>query len=141
MRLLGALFLAILSAVWAEPVLAGEHAVGFTAGGTSASGFTYRYFGEHGLGAQVTGFFFHSTGSFAYSIGGQALWAFQEASWGRLYGVAGVGSYSWQSLIYGAGPGIELGGERGATLAIELPIAYFQGNVIPFPNVSYLFKF
>lgn len=141
MRTLALLFVAILSMVWAPEAKAGEHALGFAAGGTSGSGFTYRYFGNHGLGAQVTGFYVLATGSNTYSIGAQALWAFQQAGWGRLYGVAGVGAYQWQSLIYGAGPGIELGGDRGAALAIELPIVYFSGNIVPFPNVSYFYKF
>lgn len=132
---------AFLAFGWMPGALASEHAVGYSVGGTSASGFTYRYFGEHGLGAQLTGFYVHATGSTYYAVGAQALWAFQEVGWGRLYGVAGVGAYQGMSPIIGAGPGVELGGERGAALAFELPLTYFQGNVLPVPNVSYLFKF
>lgn len=141
MRLRSALLAVFFALAWAPGAMAGEHALGFTVGGTSASGFTYRYFGDHGLGVQLTGFYVHATGSTFYACGAQGLWAIREVGWGRLYGVAGVGAYQGQSLIYGAGPGIEVGSTRGAALAIELPIAYFQGSVVPFPSLSYLFKF
>lgn len=141
MRLLLGLAIAFLTFGWMPGALANEHALGFTVGGTSASGFSYRYFDKRGLGAQMSGFLFHVTGSTYAAFGTQALFTFQKAGWGRLYGLAGVGLYQGMRPIFGAGPGIELGGARGATLAIEMPLAYVQGIVLPVPNVSYLYRF
>lgn len=141
MRSLFALAAVMLSLALSSPALAREQAVGFAAGGTSGMGFSYRYFGDHGFGAQLTGFFVYSTGSTYYTFGAQGLMALREVGIGRLYGVAGIGYYRGYNPIIGVGPGIEIGGDRGAALAIELPVTYFQGTVLPIPNLSYLFKF
>lgn len=141
MRSLSALAAVIIALGMGAPALAAEQAVGFAAGGTSGAGFSYRYFGDSGFGVQLTGFFVRSTGSTYASVGVQALAAIQEVGFGRLYGVAGVGYYQGLSPLVGVGPGIEIGGKRGAALAFELPLVSFQGSVLPIPNVSYLFKF
>lgn len=142
MRIRSAL-LALALALTSSPaaLAAGEHAVGFTAGGTAGTGFTYRLFGKEGLGLQATGMMASSTGTTFGSFGAQMLLSFRQVGWGRLYGVAGIGFYRGMSPIFGMGPGIEIGGDQGALLAIELPVAALSGGVLPLPNVSYLFRF